>query len=123
MKTFKFTDDVNTSGIWQRARELASSNPEKLKNISYDAHMSVWPYYRGGIEIETANLTAGTLVFQNQEYKEMNIDLIQYELVDLSEAVFYLTKGSRPDCVFYCYETPKIDFKWSLHNEVCDLSV
>ena len=104
-------------------RDLAS-NVDKLKNISFDAHMAVWPYYREGIDIDTAFVTTETLMFPGTQYKDISADMIGYRIVGLSPKVtFYVTKGLKPDCVIYCWKIVKAGPKWELKNEVCDISI
>jgi hypothetical protein len=116
-------DDANTSGIWQRARDLTLTDVEHLKNISLQAHNSVWPYYRGGVQIDTASLTTQPVMFPGTKYNDIYVDMISYKLVGLPEATFYLTKGLKPDCVFYCWRVDKKVAKWELKNQVCDIYV
>jgi hypothetical protein len=115
------TDDVNSSGIWQRARDLnCDSNDDRLKNVSYQAHRKS---FTGPVEVDTAILDVRNLMFTNVNYKTIRVDVIVYKIVEAGPFFFFITKGLRPDCVFYLVKVDGRSTLLQLGKHVCGISV
>lgn len=128
--SIRVSDDVNTSGVWEPVRSVAS-NANILANISLQAHLGSW---MGNIKdaVETvrdAVFETQTLAANERKYKNISIDLIKYRVIRSKDGVrvrgpksyFYITKGMRPDCVYYCWMRGINTGYFFLDYHVCDI--
>jgi hypothetical protein len=98
-------DDPETSGKWKPFSRTRNAFPEIMKNVSRQAH-ALAGFGPSTASVRSSYHMRNTLRSFSGVYKTITIDYITYGL-GIGETNFtipyfwYITKGLRPDCVFY----------------------
>jgi hypothetical protein len=122
-----FSDDVNTSGIWEPVRSFAS-NKDKLADIAFQAHSKSWMANNSEV-VKEVFFETHTLPAEGKKYDDIQIDLIKYsvtrtkygEVVRGPRSFFYLSKGMKPDCVYYCWARGLNTGQFFLDEHICNI--
>lgn len=93
---------------------------EVLKNISHQAHRKV---YTGQVEVDTVTLDVRNLLFTNENYKNVRIDVVIYKIIKAGTFFFFITKGLKADCVFYLIKVDTPATLFQLGRHVCGISI
>lgn len=118
---FYFSDEANTSGIWEPVRSFMSDR-DRLANISLQAHRAA-QMASPNEEIDAVMFDTKTLLFCHDGYNDIYIDLIRYSVTNAPENYIYICKGLAPDCVHFLVRmhTPGIYFFLGQH--VCNVTI
>jgi len=98
---------------------------EALRKFCQSAHKEA---KMGEVTVRNIRTYPRTLNFRNKKYFPMRIDVVMYEIEesgvdDHGENPFFLTRGQKPDCVYYLIQWKSDPHRFYLTEHVCGVHV